>query len=176
MTTTRPSSQAFPGKIEAKVHSRSRNDRLRARRCTRRYAFCRAFLKNLFIFLRQYEYGLFSCFEWITPFCTYQNAPLCAIIPIFYIYIYIYRATKEETMMMMMMMSTTKEEKKKKKKKKTKVSATTTKKKLETFFPTSPRVRVVLRKNGASGRDRNANWRRHKNAAGRIRRYPTWAV
>ena len=81
MTTTRPSSQAFPGKIEAKVHSRSRNDRLRARRCTRRYAFCRAFLKNLFIFLRQYEYGLFSCFEWITPFCTYQNAPLCAIIP-----------------------------------------------------------------------------------------------
>jgi hypothetical protein len=72
-------------------------------------------------------------------------------------YIYIYRATKEETMMMMMMMmSTTKEEKKKKKKKKkTKVSATTTKKKMETFFPTSPRVRVVLRKNG--GRDRNAN-------------------
>jgi hypothetical protein len=45
---------------------------------------------------------------------------------------------------------------------------------METFFPTSPRVRVVLRKNG--GRDRNANWRRHKNAAGRIRRYPTWAV
>ena len=79
---------------------------------------------------------------------------LC-VLSFLYIYIYIYRATKEETMMMMMMMSTTKEEKKKKKK--TKVSATTTKKKLETFFPTSPRVRVVLRKNGASGRDRNAN-------------------
>ena len=35
---------------------------------------------------------------------------------------------------------------------------------------------VVLRKNGASGRDRNANRRRHKNAAGWIRRDPTWAV
>ena len=81
---------------------------------------------------------------------------LCVLSFLYIYYIYIYRSTKEETVMMMMMMSTTKEEKKKKKKK-TKVSATTTKKKMETFFPTSPRVRVVLRKTGASGRDRNAN-------------------
>ena len=60
--TTRPSSQAFPGKNEAKVPSRSRNDRLRARWCTRRYATKRvARSKNLF-FLRQESSIFLNCF------------------------------------------------------------------------------------------------------------------
>ena len=43
------------------------------------------------------------------------------------------------------------------------------------FFLTS-RVRVLLRKNGASGRGRNATRGTRKTAADRVRRDPTWAV